>query len=324
MAISGLTPSNNFSEALVPGLIQQASASAAASAKPLPPVSPTGGSDSLLAIANNLAAQKAQQQNSFNESIASLAQYFSLLVPIIVPETSLIGAPGVGAPEAIGAPGGAILGVPSAPAGPAAPAAPVVAAPVATAPAPAAVPAVPPNVNTTTDPTQKARLDSVLSKLNSDPEGAILLQKALAKGYTLSVGDPNAAVGAKDANGVPAHDALTCPSCQSAALDGGVQVNGVTIPSQHKIVVNPQAPDFEKTVVHELVHAVSDNDGNSQKEEGRADQIGYEIAARITGKAPPGTAAQIFQSKIRNYPTLQAANGIDTTLAQLGIDIPNF
>ena len=106
------------------------------------------------------------------------------------------------------------------------------------------------------------------------------------------------------------------------------EVNGVTLPDQKKIVINPNAPDFDKTVVHELVHAATDADGDSKDEEGKADVIGYRVAERITGQAPPFLAfnsAQeeqaIYNNKVDNpaYASLAASNGVDNTLSSLGL-----
>lgn len=176
-------------------------------------------------------------------------------------------------------------------------------------------------INTTTDPAQRARLDTALGGMANDPEGSKLLQAAAAKGYTIEVGDPSAAAGARDADGA-AHDAASCPECQ-AALDGGQQVNGVTLPGQKKIIINPNAPDFEKTLAHELVHAASEGDGNSIQEEGVADVVGFRIAGRITGKVNPLSEAEIARQKQANYTVATAGgqtnNSIVATLAQLGI-----
>lgn len=164
-------------------------------------------------------------------------------------------------------------------------------------------------------PDQQARLDQSLAKISQDPEGSALLQQALANGYTIEVGDPNIP-GLFDQNG--AHDASICQSCQ-AALDTGGQINGVTIPNQKKIIINPNAPEFDKTLVHELVHASTEGDGNSRQEEGLADVVGYHVSSRINGTQLPGSDAQIFNNKIQNYPELQATNGIANSLANLGI-----
>ncbi|WP_303673166.1 hypothetical protein [Vampirovibrio chlorellavorus] len=189
------------------------------------------------------------------------------------------------------------------------------------APAPAPQPILPAAQSATTSAAPQsisaspdARLNSTLSAIANDPEGARLLAAAQANGYTIEVGDPSAAIGGSFDKGN-----ISCPGCQ-AALDAGQQINGVTLPSQKKIIINPNAPDFEKTVVHELVHAATPGDGNSQTEEGIADVIGYRVANRITGKAVPGDARSIFLNKIANYPGLTGANGIRNTLANLGLN----
>lgn len=170
--------------------------------------------------------------------------------------------------------------------------------------------------NTTADAQQGARLDGVLSKVAQDPEGSKLLAAAKAKGYTIEVGDPEAAAGGALDKG----HGVSCPDCQ-AALDSGGQVNGVTLSgNEKKIIINPNAPDFEKTVVHELVHAATDGDDNSQQEEGIADVIGYRVANRITGKAQPGNAQSIYLNKMANYQDLGQTNDVRNTLAALGID----
>lgn len=174
----------------------------------------------------------------------------------------------------------------------------------------AAASAAPQSISASPD----ARLNSTLSALANDPEGARLLAAARANGFTIEIGDPSAAVGGTFDKGN-----ISCPSCQ-AALDAGKQINGVTLPSQKKIIINPNAPDFEKTVVHELVHAATPGDGNSQTEEGIADVIGFRVANRITGKAVPGDARSIFLNKIANYPGLTGVNGIRNTLASLGLN----
>jgi hypothetical protein len=159
------------------------------------------------------------------------------------------------------------------------------------------------------DPNQ--RLQDTLSKIAKDPDGAKLLAAAKANGYTIKVGDPNGAPGS--------HDASTCPYCR-AMMDAGRQINGVTVPSTKTIIIDPNAPDFDKTVAHELVHAATESDGNSQKEEGMADVIGYRIASRIDGTALPGSERQIFLNKIANYPDLTTDdNGIIDDLKKLGI-----
>jgi len=154
--------------------------------------------------------------------------------------------------------------------------------------------------NTTSDPTQKQRLNTTLAKVAQDPDGAKLLKAAEANGYTIEVGDPTKA-GSQD------HDADS--------------VNGVTLPDQKKIIINPNAPDFDKTVVHELVHAATPTDGNSKTEEGMADVIGYRVSSRMDGRQMPGSEQQIFSAKANSssYSSLQSDNGIINDLNKLGI-----
>jgi hypothetical protein len=218
--------------------------------------------------------------------------------------------------EETAAPASATVAAPVAPASTAAAPIPIS---IAATPVPAAVPASNAGLtlpNQTQDATQKARLDATLAKVAQDPDGAKLLAAAKAAGYTIEVGDPTVAAAG-------AHDVSTCPICQ-AALDAGLTVNGVTIPSQKKIVVNPNAPNFDKTVVHELVHASTEGDGDSQTEEGLADVIGFRVASRIDGTAPPATDQQIFSQKILSYLELNKNNPILASLAALGIQAPNF
>jgi hypothetical protein len=180
--------------------------------------------------------------------------------------------------------------------------------------------------NRTANPQQRQQLDSLLAKVANDPEGSRLLQAALANGYTIEIGDP-AATGVFD-SGV-SHDASLCAECQ-AALDGSGQINGVTIPGQKKIVVNPNAENVTKTLIHELGHAATEADGNSKDEEGKVDVIGYRVAERITGiPAPPNDpnidgltkGRLLYRNKVSNpaYANLQETNGVDRILNSLGI-----
>jgi hypothetical protein len=165
----------------------------------------------------------------------------------------------------------------------------------ATLPGSAVGGANPQAMNASADP----RLSRDLSALASDPEGARLLAAAQANGYTIEVGDPGPAAG--------------------SGVRPGQRINGVTLPDQKKIIISPNAPEFTKTLIHELVHAATPGDGNSQTEEGIADVIGYRIANRITGQAIPGDANSIFSRKIANYPGLTGVNAIRNSLASLGL-----
>jgi hypothetical protein len=117
----------------------------------------------------------------------------------------------------------------------------------------------------------------------------------VSKGYSFEVGDPSAAGD---------HD----------------EVNGITLPDQKKIIVNPNAPNFLKTLVHELVHAATDQDGDSKDEEGKADVIGFRVASRILGQTEPNEQAT-YQNKVTNpaYAGLVGNNNVDQSLSALGL-----
>lgn len=162
------------------------------------------------------------------------------------------------------------------------------------------------------------QLERSLSAIASDPEGAKLLAAARAKGVTIEVGDPSVSgLGAADAS------RSNCPTCQQAAADGNTVINGVTISrgDQSRIIVRD--PNNIKTIVHELVHAVSTGDGNSLDEEGIADVVGSRVANRLGGAAVGGLSGserQIFINKQQFYSGLSQSNGIANTLASLGIN----
>jgi hypothetical protein len=178
-------------------------------------------------------------------------------------------------------------------------------------------------VNGTTDPTQKAALDQSLSEIATDPVGSKLLNKAAQLGVNIVVGDPAAAAGANDVT--VKGDGLTDPDGQTVAKDGTVQVNGVTLSDNKtgKITVVVRDPSNIKTIAHEMVHAVSTQDGNSKQEEGIADVIGSHVATDLgdTKDAVQGTDEQIYTNKQQYYPTLQDSNSIRQDLAALGINV---
>jgi catechol 2,3-dioxygenase-like lactoylglutathione lyase family enzyme len=187
-------------------------------------------------------------------------------------------------------------------------------------------------------------LDESLALIAQDPDGAKLLAEAKARGVTIEVGNPATAGGQFDV-------AVPCAACQAAADasgvapghvnaahdgdDGGlgignnddnVIVNGVTLSNSQtgKIHIVVRDPSNIKTIVHELVHAVSTQDGNSKQEEGIADAIGSRVASRTGGAAVgalAGSERQIFLNKQEFYPDLNANNDIRATIRALGINI---
>lgn len=208
--------------------------------------------------------------------------------------------------------------------------------------------AAPPLVNTTQDTQKKSQLDESMALIGQDPDGAKLLAKAKSLGVTIEAGDPAKAGGAFDV-------AVPCAACQAAAAadasgdpataariraqdgdggkggtgasnDGNVVVNGVTLSNSQtgKIRIVVRDPSNIKTIVHELVHAVSTQDGNSKQEEGIADVVGSRVASRTGGAAVgalTGSERQIFLNKQQFYPELGANNDIRATLRALGIGV---
>jgi hypothetical protein len=170
-------------------------------------------------------------------------------------------------------------------------------------------------------PRQDNPLRRSLDLIESDPEGAKLIAAARAKGVFIEVGDAAAAHGSFDMV-----RQCNCTSCgQQRAFDGGVTISGVTLTDssgKSRIVVSD--PDNIKTIVHELVHATTAQDGNSKEEEGIADVIGSRVANRLGGSSAGGLGGsdqQIFINKQRLYPNLNQTNNVRSTLAGLGLNI---
>lgn len=171
------------------------------------------------------------------------------------------------------------------------------------------------------------QLQRNLDLIAQDPEGQKLLAEAARRGVKIEVGNPATAQGANDV----AMD-CQCSQCGSAAdasfalgdgVASGAVIHGVTLSDSAgntRIVVAD--PNNIKTIVHELVHAVSTEDGNSREEEGTAEQMGVRITNRLNGIGNPDAASeqQTFTNKQRFYPGLNQSNNIRNTLASLGLD----
>jgi hypothetical protein len=131
-----------------------------------------------------------------------------------------------------------------------------------------------------------AQLQQSIAKIQQDPLGADLLNTVLAKGYTIRVGDTGA-------SGEP-----------------GVVVEGLTITNGrngNEIIMNANASDFDKTLVHELFHAATEDDGTSQLEEGVANIVGDLVSSRINGRSPRNPF-EILRETIPLYPELPFTN----------------
>ncbi len=140
------------------------------------------------------------------------------------------------------------------------------------------------------DAGDQAQLQRSLDLIAQDPEGQKLLQEAKNRGVTIEAGDP-----------------------------GGPGVNGVTFSQGDKSHIIVKDPTNIKTLVHELVHAVSTEDGNSQHEEGLANVIGERVAARATGQGQGVDVNTIYQRTLPLYTELQRVNGIEQSLGRLGV-----
>lgn len=139
--------------------------------------------------------------------------------------------------------------------------------------------------NASSDPA----LDATIQKLAQDPEGAALLQAAQAAGLkSIKVADlPNGTQG------------LFQPGSKEIFID-------------RDLLKNPS--DLVRTLAHELGHAATVANGNSQAEEAAVDRIGNRIADRIE----PGKR---FTLDVNSYRNLQADNGIANDLRQIGIAV---
>ncbi len=158
--------------------------------------------------------------------------------------------------------------------------------------APVAVRDVAPgNIDTSDLGANNATLQANLDKIAQDPEGAKLLAEAQRQGLSIEVGDP-----------------------------GGPNVQGVAISRGNSTKIIVRDPNNVKTIVHELVHAATSQDGNSQHEEGIADTIGYRVAERVTGNNLTNKSEQqIYTDKKKLYRELGATNSVESTLGNIGI-----
>lgn len=170
--------------------------------------------------------------------------------------------------------------------------------------------------NNSTDPKDKQELDEIQNLASTDPEAAKLMKIAKEKGYTVEIGDASVE-GDKDQTA--GHN---CPSDQAARDQEGT-VNGVTVFGQKRIIIDRNAPDKLKTFLHELGHAATDGDGNSQDEEGIVDAKAFQIKQRLTG-IQSGNLKDIYQNKKKVYQSLNTTNGIRNSFAELGISISDI
>lgn len=143
--------------------------------------------------------------------------------------------------------------------------------------------------------TDDPRLAQALNLIYSDPDGKKLIDAAKAQGLTRIITN------------------------KGLNPDGGSGTQGETLsgPDGQEIqIADPSSKDLIQTLAHELGHAATPGDGDSQTEEATVDALGNAIQQRLTGRAAG------FQLDTGSYSNLAVDNGIKLDLRQLGIVIP--
>jgi len=123
--------------------------------------------------------------------------------------------------------------------------------------------------------TNNRNLNASLDKIANDPEGSKLLNEARRRGVSIKQGNtPRGVLGQYN----PFNNTIT--------VKNGNDVD---------------------TVVHELVHAVTRNDGTSKDEEGTANVVAERITARVEGRKAKNPQ-KTYNSTLPLYPDLQGTN----------------
>jgi hypothetical protein len=143
------------------------------------------------------------------------------------------------------------------------------------------------NVKPSNNPAQQASLQQTLDRIAQDPEGAKLLEEAKRRGVKIQVGDT-----------------------------GKQNVLGLFDPNTNTVTVSD--PENIKTIVHELVHATTPEDGNSKEEEATANIIGDRVQARLNGRTPRNPS-DISRETKPLYGNLKENNPIRDSLFKLGL-----
>jgi len=133
------------------------------------------------------------------------------------------------------------------------------------------------------------RLQGTIDKIAQDPEGAKLLEAAKANGLKSITVNPN--------------------------LPGGTAgvTKGFGDGTQSIEIKDPNSADAILVMAHELGHAATPGDGDSQTEEKVVTEVGRRIQQRVTGQ---GSGFTLNEGAYGNLPL---DNGIRDSLRRIGI-----
>jgi hypothetical protein len=138
------------------------------------------------------------------------------------------------------------------------------------------------------------RLAQALQQIASHPDGAKLLAAAKANGLTSISANPG------------------------LNADGGAGTAGITRWGNGNTsieITDPSSPNLIQTLAHELGHAATTGDGNSQLEEKTVDELGHRIAQDLTGRRSS------FDLDEGAYSNLALNNGVLNSLRMLGVRV---
>jgi len=137
-------------------------------------------------------------------------------------------------------------------------------------------------------------LRQALEQIASHPDGAKLIAAAKANGLTSITANPG------------------------LNPDGGAGTEGLAIYGGGNTrieIANPNSANLIQTLAHELGHAATTGDGNSQLEEQTIHELGERIQRDLTGQASS------FHLDLGSYSNLAQDNGVLNSLRGLGIRV---